>query len=92
MKVSNPAVGTTEQKAHIPMGMGTLQECPRTTGRTTENVGSLAVRACRQRALISEGRMLSAGSNCHQRADVAKARCASQAGVTSQQRAHLTEG
>ena len=29
--VSNTAVGTSEQKAHIPMGMGTWQECPCTT-------------------------------------------------------------
>ena len=43
--VSNPGVGTREQKAHIPMGMGTLQECPGITGLTSENVGSPAVRA-----------------------------------------------
>ena len=43
-------------------------------------------------ALITEERRLPAGSNCHQRADVTKATGASQAGLTSQQRAHLTEG
>ncbi len=37
--VSYAATGTSEQKAHIPLGMGTCHECPRTTGRTSENVG-----------------------------------------------------
>ena len=41
--------------------------------------------------LITEGRRLPTSSNCHQRADVTKAMGASQAGVTSQQRAHLPE-
>ena len=43
--VNNTAVGTTEQKAHIPMGLGTWQECTRTTGHTSENFGSPGVRA-----------------------------------------------
>ena len=43
--VSNPGVGTREQKAHIFMGMGTVQECRGITGLTSENVGSPALRA-----------------------------------------------
>ena len=89
--VSNPAVVTSEHKAHIPMGKGTKQECHRTSGHTSENVGSPAVRAGRQRALITEERRLPASSNCYQRADVANAGCASQAGVTSEQRANHTK-
>ncbi len=43
--VSKPAVGTSEQKAHISMGMATWQRCPGTTGCTSGNVGNPAVRA-----------------------------------------------
>jgi len=89
--VSNPDVGTSEQKAQIRMGMGTWQECHRTSGHTSEKVGSPAVRAGRQRALITEERRLPASSNCYQKADVANAGCASQAGVTSEQRANHTK-
>ena len=90
--VSNPGVGTSEQKAYIPLGMGNLQECPGITGLTSEKVGSPEVRAGRKRVLIVEERMLPAGYNCHQRADLSKAMGASKAGVTLQQRAHFTEG
>ena len=75
--VSNPAVVTSEYKAHIPMGKGTKQECHRTSGHTSKNMGSPAVRAGRQRTLITEERRLPAGSKCHQRADVTKAMGAS---------------
>ncbi len=92
MELSNPDFGTSEQKAHVPKGTGSWQECPRTTGRTSENVGSPSVRTGRQRALISEGKRLPAGSTCQQTAHVAKVTCAKQAGMTSQQRAQLTEG
>ena len=43
--VSNPAIGTSEKKFHIPMGMGTWQEWHHTSGRTSENVGIPALRA-----------------------------------------------
>ena len=89
--MSNPDVGTSGQKAHIQIGMGNWRDSPCTTGHTSENVGSTAVRARRQTALITEGKRPPAGSNCHQKAHVAKAKCASQAGVTSQQTAHLKE-
>ena len=65
---------------------------PGTTGLISENVASPAIKASRERAIITEERRFPAGSNCHQRPDVTKAMGESQAGVTTQQKAHLTEG